>query len=70
MDDQSISKLLMKSTSKNIASCDYKIASCDYKIASCDYKIAFCDYKSFRFSSIVACTGYIRFKTNSAKAHP
>ena len=34
----------MKSTSKNIASCDYKIASCDYKIASCDYK-------SFRFSS-------------------
>ena len=41
LDDQSISKLLMKSTSKNIASCDYKIASCDYKIASCDYKAIF-----------------------------
>ena len=37
LDDQAVSKLLMKSTSKKIASCDYKIASCDYK--------------SFRFSS-------------------
>ena len=41
LDDQSISKLLMKSTSKNIASCDYKIPFCDYKIPFCDYKAIF-----------------------------
>ena len=31
----------MKSTSKNIASCDYKIPFCDYKIPFCDYKAIF-----------------------------
>ena len=41
LDDQSISKLLMKSTSKKIPFCAHKIPFCAHKIPFCAHKAVF-----------------------------